>query len=346
MIFLDKINKPKLSIGLPVYNGENYLDEALNSILNQTYSDFELIISDNASTDKTSNICHEFASKDKRIKYFRNNKNLGAASNFNRVFELSSCEYFKWAAHDDLHAPDFLEKCVNVLEKDPTIVLCHTRTVRIGEKGEILGNYDYRTRGMRISSYNTHERFGDMISFRNPCWWIFGVIRSDMLKLTGLHRPFAGSDINLLAEISLLGRLYEIPEYLFLRRDHSQAYTKKYVDLKNLDYREKLAWWSTKTAYNDLGSLTIIIEYYNSLRRLPLKWSVKILCYVALIKFLVKEGWYSIAKSLESFLMTRSNLGSKLIPLFRFIWVKIINPLLAPARSRRARVRKLQVQEN
>jgi glycosyltransferase involved in cell wall biosynthesis len=90
-------DKPRLSIGMPVFNGEKYLKEALDSILAQTYSDFELLISDNASTDRTEQICREYAAKDRRIRYYRNEKNIGAPKNFNRVFELSSGKYFRWA---------------------------------------------------------------------------------------------------------------------------------------------------------------------------------------------------------------------------------------------------------
>jgi glycosyltransferase involved in cell wall biosynthesis len=89
---------PRVSIGLPVFNGEKYLAEALDSILSQTYRDFKLIISDNASTDRTEQICREYAAKDRRIRYYRNEKNIGAPKNFNRVFELSSGKYFRWDA--------------------------------------------------------------------------------------------------------------------------------------------------------------------------------------------------------------------------------------------------------
>ena len=101
-------NEPRVSIGMPVYNGEKYLEEAIQSILAQTYSDFELVISDNASTDKTQEICLEYAARDSRVRYHRNEKNLGAAPNYNRTFELSTGQYFKWADYDDLLAEEFL----------------------------------------------------------------------------------------------------------------------------------------------------------------------------------------------------------------------------------------------
>ena len=99
---------PRVSIGLPVYNGELFLENALDSILSQTYSDFELIISDNASDDKTEEICRSYAARDKRVRYSRNAHNLGAAPNYNRVYHLARGRYFKWASHDDVLAPEFL----------------------------------------------------------------------------------------------------------------------------------------------------------------------------------------------------------------------------------------------
>ncbi len=106
-------HKPPVAIGLPVFNAEKYLSQAVDSILAQTFSDFHLIISDNASTDRTQEICQAYAAQDNRIRYSRNHRNLGASPNFNRVFELSSHQYFKWAPHDDMIAPEFLARCVN-----------------------------------------------------------------------------------------------------------------------------------------------------------------------------------------------------------------------------------------
>lgn len=135
-------NQPRLSIGLPVFNGDKFLNKAIDSLLAQTFEDFELIISDNASTDKTEEICRTYAEKDQRIRYYRNEKNIGCARNFNRVFKLSSAEYFKWAAHDDLHAPNFLMKCVEVLDQNPSVILCHSQVYIIDEYGKFLQNYD------------------------------------------------------------------------------------------------------------------------------------------------------------------------------------------------------------
>lgn len=133
---------PCVSIGLAVYNGEKYLKKALDSIIRQSFSDFELIISDNSSTDSTQRICEQYVSQDERIRYYRNNKNIGAPRNFNRTLEFASGKYFKWAASDDVLASDFLRKCVAILDKDTSVVLCHSITGRIDENGDLLGFYN------------------------------------------------------------------------------------------------------------------------------------------------------------------------------------------------------------
>jgi len=119
---------PLVSIGIPIFNAEEFLADALESLLGQTLGDFELLISDNASTDGTEEIGRAFAARDPRIQYVRNTQNLGASPNFNRVLEMARGKYFKCAAHDDLCEPTYLEKCVSVLEGDKEAVHCFTGT--------------------------------------------------------------------------------------------------------------------------------------------------------------------------------------------------------------------------
>ena len=127
---------PRVSVGLPVYNGERFIAEALSGILEQTFEDLELIISDNGSTDDTRAICREFVARDKRVTYYRNEQNLGLSWNYRRVFELSSGAYFKWAAYDDVCAPTFIARCVDALDRDPRVVLAHAKASIINEFGE------------------------------------------------------------------------------------------------------------------------------------------------------------------------------------------------------------------
>jgi glycosyltransferase involved in cell wall biosynthesis len=209
-------NQPRLSIGLPVYNGEKFIKEAIDSLLAQTFEDFELIISDNASTDQTEQICRAYAEKDERIRYYRNDKNIGCACNFNRVFELSSGEYFKWAAYDDLHAPNFISKCVEVLDQDSTIILCHSQVYFIDEQGKFLQNYDIK---LKADSLKPQDRFQELLA-KHLSYQCYGVIRASALKRIPLMGGYGNADGILLLRLGLIGRFYEIPEYLFFARSH------------------------------------------------------------------------------------------------------------------------------
>ena len=125
-----------VSIGLPVFNAEQYLEQSLASILSQTYGNFELIISDNASTDATEAICQRYVVRDARVRYHRNSRNHGPTFNFRQVVLLSSGEYFLWAAHDDMFAPEYVERCVAFLEQNPDVVLCYSKSIEIDEQGQ------------------------------------------------------------------------------------------------------------------------------------------------------------------------------------------------------------------
>ena len=271
---------------MPVYNGEPYLKEAIDSILTQSFKDFELVISDNASTDRTREICLDYVAKDNRIRYYRNKQNVGAATNHNRVFELSRGDYFKWAAHDDVLAPEFLSKCFNLLERDKSIILCHSLTGRISETGELTGKYNT---GIRFGSSRPNERFGDSIAFSNDSWvLLFRLIRPASVRMTRLFGSYIGSDRNLLAEISLAGKVYEIPEMLFYRREHKQAYTNKL----HKSAQQQSAWWSktqARTLYFPYWRRCL--EYFKSVRRMPMKWTEKQLCNAQIIAWLLREGW-------------------------------------------------------
>lgn len=210
----------RVSIGLPVYNGERFLKEALDSLLAQTFGDFELIISDNASTDRTEEICREYASKDARIGYYRFQKNFGAARNFNRVFQLSKSDYFKWATADDICAPEHVKKCVEVLDRESAAVLCYPRTTLIDEHGNVARQYD---ENLDLRFPSAKERFRQFKRRVGLCNVHYGLIRSSLLRQTALMGAYPGSDIVLLAELTLYGQFFEIPDYLFFRRFHPQA---------------------------------------------------------------------------------------------------------------------------
>ena len=133
------MKKPTLSIGLPVYNGERYLSKTLDSLLGQDFEDFELVISDNGSSDQTEAICRDFAQRDHRIRYLRSDENRGATWNFRRVFEMSEGEFFKYAAYDDECYPTMVRRCMEVFQSDdPTVALVYTLSEKIDENSNVI----------------------------------------------------------------------------------------------------------------------------------------------------------------------------------------------------------------
>ena len=226
-----KRSKPRLSIGVPVRNGERFLAETLDSLLAQTFEDFELIISDNASTDQTETICRAYAEKDPRVRYYRASQDIGLASNYNHLFIRSRGEYFKWAAADDLHEPEYVSRCLEVLEHDPSTVLAYAKARFIDQDGAPLEDTDP---GFKLQSSLARERVRYVIHAGSWVNAIFGVIRSKALAKTRLMPSYPGGDYPLLGELALEGKFVEIPEPLFLRRLHPAASSQNTHDLAYL----------------------------------------------------------------------------------------------------------------
>jgi glycosyltransferase involved in cell wall biosynthesis len=280
---------PRVTIGLPVYNGDNYLAETLDSILTQTFPDFELIISDNASTDRTEAICREYAAQDHRIRYVRNASNLGAARNYNRVFELARGEYFKWNGHDDPLAPRFLERCVEVLDRDPGIVLCFARNRAIDERGEEhdVGALTARTFAPKpqLASPEAHVRFFHAVVADHPQGAIFGLIRRSVLAQTALIGSYRMSDLTLLGELALRGRFHQVPETLQGRRFHAQQGRNVY---KTANLREM--WFDpnrSRTRHHH-PYLRLFREHVKTVRRAAPDARTRSVCYGYMALWMVK----------------------------------------------------------
>lgn len=290
--------KPTVSIGMPVWNAENYIREALNSILKQTFKDFELIISDNGSTDTTQKICEQYARKDKRIKYVRHETNQGAAWNYNYVVGLASGKYFKWAAHDDNLAPAFLKECVDVLEKDESVILAYTRAQLIDAKGKVTKLYTDR---LNLDSPKVSVRyrgFHDAYKGFHECNPVFGIMRIEVLKKTKMIDTFIGSDIVLLGELSLRGRIVEIPEYLFFLRIHAGNST-----YANPTDDDKIKWFDPSQG----GKLVLrtwryLWEYFKGVNRVKMGLSERLLCYWELDKYAWRKKRRLFRESIKFFL--------------------------------------------
>jgi len=230
-----------VSIGLPVYNGQDYLSAAIESLSRQTFGDFEIVISDNASSDRTPEICREFAASDPRIRYDRNERNLGAAANYNAVFARARGEYFKWASHDDFVAPDFLQRCVEVLDREEHVVLAFSRFDYVDERGETLRQ---SAQNLSIRGEQPARRVRQLVDRQvektDIYWAIFGLIRSSALRSTRLIETYVASDQTLLFHLILLGELCQVPETLFFRREHAdESMTKQATP------RQRASWFDT-----------------------------------------------------------------------------------------------------
>jgi glycosyltransferase involved in cell wall biosynthesis len=212
--------QPLVTIGLPCYNSERYIAQAIESLLAQTYGNFKLIISDNASTDSTGAICQRYAAADSRVEYTRNPSNIGLTRNFNRVFALSSTKYFKWATADDFSGPELLADAVDILEANPKIALCYPRTVLVDAEGQETHRYVDKLNLMQDSPV---ERFVMLVSEIALVNHHLGLLRSDIIRRTRLWGTHVGADIGFLAELSLYGKFCEIPKFQFFRRFHDES---------------------------------------------------------------------------------------------------------------------------
>ena len=211
---------PRVSIGVPVYNGERYLAQTLDSLLAQTYQDIEIIIGDNASTDRTREIATAYAARDARVRYVRHERNLGLARNYMHLLALARGELFRWAAADDLSAPGAVAACVEALDRNPEAILAYPKTLLIDAEGEPIGEYEDN---LDLQSPQPSERFQQLLIRLGLCNAVFGLTRTEVLRRTRGMGDYVGSDVPLLAELALHGRVVEIPQRLFLRRFHPEA---------------------------------------------------------------------------------------------------------------------------
>ena len=277
---------PKLSIGMPVYNASHFLPQALDSILSQTFEDFELVISDNASTDATEAICRAYAGRDARIRYSRNGKNMGAGWNFRRVYELARGRYYKQAAHDDFCAPTYFERAVEALDRDPRLTVAYAKTRIVNAQGAWVADYECP---LRTDATDPVVRFRDLVLVLHSCYQNFGVHRMSALKQCPPQGSFAHADRILLAQLGLLGPFYEIPERLFTstRHDGQSVWNMpKRIEGKGFRLTRKpgtlpdMSWWDpNKSKKIGFPEWYAFGQYCRSIRRSPLSEKEKARCY-------------------------------------------------------------------
>jgi glycosyltransferase involved in cell wall biosynthesis len=278
------MKKPKASIGIPVYNGEKFLAQAIESVLNQSFTDFELIISDNASTDKTREISESYADRDPRIRYYRHETNQGATWNFNHAFELAYGEYFNWLPHDDKLAPDFLKRGIQALDENPDDVLCFSKFQIVDESSQPIEEFDVY---LRTDSPRPSQRFYDMLMVWHDCLPIFGLIRSSALEKTPLIGAYSLGDAVLLARLSLMGKFYKISEPSYISRRHPLQSNKKYnIWVDHHAYHEWFAPTSGKQLV--MPQWEVLFDIYTMIDKYDMPISERIACYQAVARWTVR----------------------------------------------------------
>lgn len=203
--------KPMVSIGMPVFNGEKYIREAIDSLLAQTFTDFELIISDNASSDTTQSICEEYLRKDSRIRYIRQDENRGPLANFLFVHSEAVGKYFMWAAHDDRWQEDYIDKLVVILEKEPECSLAFSYyIVRNLESG-----YEELIKTVGADTSSSFKNYFSTIRHMCPSM-IYGIYRKDCMDMRQLDRPFDFADVHFVSELASRTKIKVVKEYLYI----------------------------------------------------------------------------------------------------------------------------------
>jgi glycosyltransferase involved in cell wall biosynthesis len=279
---------PRLSIGLPVYNGQDFLPQALDALLGQSYRDFELIISDNASTDGTEEICRRYAAQDDRVRYLRQPYNVGISLNHNVLVRLAQGTLFKWVGHDDLFAQGLLGRCVELLDRHPDAVLATSWTALIDDNdrvADVITQYPLGSDSTRASvRYRglLHAVSGDDD---------YGVIRIEALRATPLLGSYYHADRALVAELALYGKFLRIPEPLYFRRDLPDRASRSSAER----HRQVVRDWCAKHDPRRADRLRhptsrLLTEYlwafFDGIRRSPVSATEKRACYRELVGYL------------------------------------------------------------
>lgn len=283
---------------MAIRNEERYLAGALETLLAQDYRDFELIISDNASTDRTAEICMDYAGKDPRIRYTRTDANLGMTANQNRVFQLSRGEFFMWAAGHDRWDPQFISKSLAVMKQDPSVVLCYPEIILIDPRDNVVPDphrFLMDTRGLGVSS-----RVNLMIWCLGNCAAIYGFHRSSALRQTRLFRNVICPDNVILFELSLIGSIAYLPQpLLFLRTVilhepiHMGQSLERYRSMFYPDDRKRFRLWLTNWRF--------LYEHLVAVVRAPIRINRKpILLAAVLFGLLSRRGKHMIHDLIEA----------------------------------------------
>jgi glycosyltransferase involved in cell wall biosynthesis len=283
---LSLVKAPRLTIGLPVYNGENYVAESIDAILGQTFEDFVLVISDNASTDSTGDICRQYEKDDTRVRYIRQPRNVGLAPNHNFLAARAETELFKWASHDDLYARDLLARCIEALDSRPEVVLAHSWTAMIDDSGSVTRATEYP---LDTSSRSVPARFHSLL-FDSGGDDDGGVVRLELLRRVAKKNSYHHADRTTMTELALYGPFYHVPDWLYFRRDHPARAERACPTVRsrcaNMDprranrFRHPVVRLYAEYAW----------AYVAALQRAPISNSDRVACYRVLARWLLSRS--------------------------------------------------------
>lgn len=282
-------DQPLVSIGVPVFNGEPYVEHTLRTLLNQSEPRIEVVVSDNGSTDDTEQICRDAAAADPRLKYYRSDTNRGAAWNYNRVLELARAPWFKWAAADDPCEPSFVRLCLDALdEAGPGTVLAFPQTVLIDDRDVVIGPLD--DSNLDLCDETPVARLDRLL--RNRVEWhpVFGVVRTSVLRDTIGIGVFPLADAVVLAELCLRGRFVQVPEPLFLRRYHDERSI-----VAGPSFVEQVSWYDPeRRARAAFPQARVSKELLLAVHRAPLTTPERAACAATVLRRWTLPHWRHI----------------------------------------------------
>ncbi|WP_247600675.1 glycosyltransferase family 2 protein [Cellulomonas hominis] len=270
---------PRATVGVPVYNGETYLRQALDSVRAQDEADIEIVISDNGSTDGTEEICRGAAAADDRIRYIRHPKNQGGAWNFNFLVDQARAPYFTWAAADDVRHPAFVRRCLeHFAASSPATVLVCPRTQVIDATGAVTE--DLRDRTLVVDEREPHLRMRHVLRAR-AAHFVYGLHRVDALRSTRGIRRNVCNDFVLLTELACRGPFGLVPEQLFLQRRHAAQSSAQGTDMVRWHAPEARVRFAFPFSYVNLELVTAVLsspldagDRARCLAEVPLSWTL------------------------------------------------------------------------
>jgi glycosyltransferase involved in cell wall biosynthesis len=279
------------SIGLPVYNGARYLRGAVESVLAQTFEDFELVISDNASSDDTPAICRDLADRDGRIRYEPLESNIGPVGNHNRCIELSRGRYFMWLAYDDLLGPTQLGRCVETLESQPGAAMAFPRLRYMDESGNVLGSQE--SRDLSILDDDAGARAWRLVELELASIEIFSTFYSlfsrKALDRTRRHGTYVAADQVLLFELVLAGKLVQVDGAEFWRRMHEESSMESHRTPA-----QRAVWFgSAPSRRPPLVHWSLFAHHYEAVGRSSIPWQSKLRAHGA-VTYRAAREWRNL----------------------------------------------------